>query len=269
MRVRTIAAIGLAAACVLLLCAGVAPAQTALASHPILGTWKLNPAKSTVALTVTLTTNRDGSMRIAVQGDDRTFRIDGKDYPGLFGSVFAWTAAGPRAWNVVNKMNGKVESIDRYVLSADERVLTLTGEPQPPAPRGDKREIVFQRVSGGPGLAGVWRSTSATAGEATAEYRVEGNNLTVSLQPTGERWSGPLDGRDYPLAPGASVPDGMTWAGRQSGARTISFVLKVKGGPVQFTTLTVAPDGKTLEILQVNGATENAPDRNRLIYERQ
>jgi hypothetical protein len=45
-------------------------------------------------------------------------------------------------------------------------------------------------------------------------------------------------------------------------------VLKIKGTPTQFATLSVSPDGKTLEIVQIIGATETAPDGNRLIYER-
>jgi hypothetical protein len=48
----------------------------------------------------------------------------------------------------------------------------------------------------------------------------------------------------------------------------MKFVLKLKGTPLQFATLTVAPDGNTLGIVQINGATETAPDRNRLIFER-
>ena len=45
-------------------------------------------------------------------------------------------------------------------------------------------------------------------------------------------------------------------------------MLKEKGVPFHYATLTASADGRTLQINQVHGATAEAPERSRLIYER-
>ena len=132
---------------------------------------------------------------------------------------------------------------------------------------GAAEMLVLTRASGGPGLAGVWQGRRVV-GDATAEYSAEGDRLRVHLSPSEERWFAPLDGKDHPwLTPGV-VPGDVTAAGRQTGPRTISFVLKEEGVPFHFATLAVSPDGKTLQIDQVHGATATAPERSQLVYER-
>jgi hypothetical protein len=254
-----------AAVCMAGLVGVIVAAQGSLAKHPIVGKWKLNAAKSTVGVTLEFSGAPDATMTMAWAGQKYTFKMDGKDYPAPFDSSAAWTQKGAGQWDAVYKVRGKVDNTDHISLSADGKTLTVrTDRVASKTPE----ELVFQRVSGGPGLAGVWKSVRAAA-DATAEYAVNGDKLVAHIEPSGERWTGPLDGKDYPVAAGPSIPRGETWAGRQDGPRTIKFVLRLNGMPVQYATLTVLPDGKTLEIVQINGATESAPNRNRLIYERQ
>ena len=60
--------------------------------------------------------------------------------------------------------------------------------------------------------------------DSTAEYSVANDRLSARIEPTGERWTGPLDGKDYPTA--SAPTSGVTWAGQQAGPRAIKFVLK-------------------------------------------
>jgi len=243
---------------------GVVAAQGQLARHPIIGHWKLNAAKSTVGVTLDFSSAPDGTWSMAWGGQKYTFKMDGKEYPAPFDSTATWTQKGTGQWDAIYKVRGRVDNTDHMSLSADGKTLTVrTDRVASTTPE----EVVFQRASGSQGLGGLWRAVRAAA-ESTAEYTVTGDNLSAHIEPSGEHWTGPLDGKDYPVAPGPSIPRGMTWAGRQDGPRAVKFVLRLNGTPVQFATLTVLPDGKTLEIIQINGATESAPERNRLIYER-
>jgi hypothetical protein len=244
--------------------AGVAAAQGLTTSHPIVGAWKLNPAKSTVGLTVTFTAAADGTMTMAWVAEKYSFRVDGKEYPAPSGASAAWTQKSPREWETVYRVQGKVDNVDRLSLSADGKTLTISTDR---VVTKSKEELVLARTAGGPGLPGVWRTVRAAI-DSTAEYSVANGRLTARIEPSGERWTGPLDGKDYAVTSAPTLPPGVTWAGQQAGPRAIKFVLKIKGTPVQFATLTVSPDGKTLEIVQINGATETATDRNRLIFER-
>jgi hypothetical protein len=260
---RVIASIVCAASC---LCTSVATAQTALANHPIVGSWKLNVARSTGAnVRLAVTISPSGQIDMTTMGLSARFRLDGKEHP-TFGVMATWAQVGPRAWDAVVKDQGKTASIDHYVLSADERTLTITTE-TPGRTNGAAEALVLTRASGGPGLAGVWQGRRSI-GDATAEYAVEGGRLRIHLSPTEERWLGRLDGKEYAWSTPGAEPGRLTGSGRLVESRTISIVLKEKGAAFHYATLAVSADGQTLQIDQVHGTTADAPERSRLIYER-
>jgi hypothetical protein len=244
--------------------AGVVAAQGALTGHPIVGSWKLNAAKSTLGFTLTFAALPNGAMTMGWSDQKYSFKIDGKEYPLPVDTTATWTQKGANQWEAVYKVKGKVDNIDQISLSADGRTLSVHTDR---VILKTKEDVVFERVSGGPGLAGTWRATRGAA-DSTVDYTATGNELSVRIEPSGERWRGPLDGKDYTATAGPGIPGGVTWAGRREGPRAIKFVLKRNGKPIQFATLTVSPDGKTLEVAQINGATEASTERNRLIFER-
>ena len=260
MRMRSAAA---AAVCTAVLVGGVA-AQGSLAKHPIVGSWKLNAAKSTLGFTLTFATAPNGAMTMAWADQNYTFKADGKEYQVPVDTTATWTQKGANHWETVYKLKGKVDNIDQIALSADGRTLTIDTDR---LSTKTKEHVVYARTSGGPGLAGVWKATQGAA-DSTLEYSVAGDKLSLLIEPSGERWSGPLDGKDYPGTTAPGDPGGLTWAGRQDGPRTIKFLVKRNGKPIHFATLTVSADGKTLEVGQINGATEASQDRNRLIFDR-
>src|SRR6476469_1342056 len=96
-----------------------AGAQGSLAKHPIIGQWKLNPAKSTVNTTITLAPAASGSMTMAWSNVTYTFKIDGKEYPVPVDTTATWTQKGANRWETVYKVKGMVDNIDQISLSAD------------------------------------------------------------------------------------------------------------------------------------------------------
>jgi hypothetical protein len=202
---------------------------------------------------------------MTTMGLSARFRLDGKEYP-TFGLMAAWTQVKARAWDAVVKDEGKIASIDHYVVSGDERTLTITTE-TPGRASGAVETLMLTRTSGGPGLAGVWQGRRSV-GDATARYAVENGQLRIQLSPSEESWLGRLDGKDYAWSmPGAAGR--LTATGRVVDSHTISIVLKEKGVAFHYATLTVLPDGRTLQIDQVHGTRPDAPERSRLVYERQ
>jgi hypothetical protein len=58
-----------------------------------------------------------------------TGRMDGRDYPlqGVDQAMtYAYTSAGPDAWEIVVKIDGRVVARSRVTLSADRRTMTTT-----------------------------------------------------------------------------------------------------------------------------------------------
>jgi hypothetical protein len=260
---RLIASIVCAASC---LATSVAATESPLANLPILGSWKLNVVRSSGAnLRLVVTVSPSGRIDMTSMGLSATFQADGKAHPA-FGVMATWVPIGPRAWDAVAKERDHVASIDHYVLSADEKTLTVTTE-TPGRALGAAETLVVTRVSGGPGLSGVWQGRRSI-GDAAAEYAVENGRFRIRLSPSGEQWIGRLDGNEYPWSMPGAERNRLTAAGRRVDSRTISLVLKVNGVPFHYATLSVSTDGQTLQIDQVHGRKPDAPERSRLIYER-
>lgn len=72
---------------------GVLTASVTLsaADPPYAGKWKMNPAKSDLGqMTVTYEQLPSGDMQATIDGQSYKFRMDGKDYPAVYGTTAAW-----------------------------------------------------------------------------------------------------------------------------------------------------------------------------------
>jgi hypothetical protein len=122
-------------------CIGVlATAVLAQSSDPLVGTWKINPAKSTgvksgtskiepagkgVKFTVDLVTPDGTSSHW-----EFTANYDGKDVPvtgnSPFGEMASLTRVDAKTVKITNKHNGKVSATSTIVLAADGKTRTTT-----------------------------------------------------------------------------------------------------------------------------------------------
>jgi len=62
---------------------------------------------------VTFAQAQNGSMQMTMDGQTYTFKTDGKDYDGPFGSKMSWKAVDASTWEGTNKMGAKVLSTSR------------------------------------------------------------------------------------------------------------------------------------------------------------
>ena len=117
---------------------------TAAAADPFVGTWKMDPARSSVIApksetyvvtladsgAVTLTKDYVGSSGASHHNTTKC-KLDGKDYPvtghQLPGATRAVKRIDPHTWQVTLKSAGKLVNETREVVSDDGNTLTVTG----------------------------------------------------------------------------------------------------------------------------------------------
>ena len=245
-----------------------AAATLAAAEFPFAGNWKMNPAKSDFGqTTVTFTEAGPGQMEFTMDGQSYKFKMDGKDYPGLMGQTAAWKQVDANTWEMVNKLNGKVLSNDTDKVSADGKTLTYTSKLIKPDGGTSEESVTFQRVSGGPGLAGKWKAKNyKSSSPDLMELSAAGDNgmkMTIAdMQLTCEP---KFDGKDYPCT-GPTIAQGWTMSAKKSGARSIDFTDKMNGKPLYQGTMTVSADGKTIT---ETGSAVGVNEKFKAVYDKQ
>ena len=129
----------LTAAVLVGLVSGIALAQS---SDPLIGTWKINPAKSKGAKSGTTTIEAAGKgVKFAVDlvGTDGTpvhweftANYDGKDAPvtgnSPYGETVMLTRVDAKTTRITSKHNGKVTVVSTIVVSADGKTRTTTSK---------------------------------------------------------------------------------------------------------------------------------------------
>jgi hypothetical protein len=244
----------------------LAVASLDAAGPAYVGKWKLNPAKSDFgSTTVTYTQLPSGETQCTVDGQSYNFKTDGKDYPSPFGNTAAWKSVDASTWQTTWKVNGKTVVTDRVKISPDGKTLTI--EETGTKPNGEKIDdtTTYQRVSGGPGLAGKWKTqkmNSASPGvfefSQTADVLTykDDQNMTCPTR---------LDGKDSPCS-GPSMGPGWTVAVTNVNARGFDLAVKKDGKLLYKYTYTVPADGKTM--MMTGGATATN-EKVTAIYDRQ
>jgi len=255
MRARAVAILALST---ILACRAAEPAY--------LGEWQPDQSQTDVS-SLTATYEVVDSVTYRVTMDNQTFdmRMDGTESPTPWGGTFSVRMLDSLSWESIMRVNGQLISTDTAMLSTDGQSLSMvshnvaSGSPT-------RSEMQMTRVSGGPGLAGVWRASSmsgamlgdlsiAAAGDSGLDLRFEGMNASCS-----------------PLFSGADAPatspmfDG-SWtcsvARDSTGGLSMSWK---RNGEMRYTTqYTVSANADTLtEVSSAAGVNEPV----RVVYTR-
>lgn len=246
----------------------LAASALAAADAPYMGKWKLNPVKSDFGATTITFTDDGHRFEFSADGLSYKFKIDGKDYMALMGTTAAWKEIKPNdTWETTNKLAGRLVSTDTVKVSADGKTLTI--ESKGTKPNGEKVDdvTVYERVSGGPGLAGKWKTKNVKiTSPSVLEFAPNGaDGITMTLTDIKAVCNAKFDGNDYP-ATGPTVPPKLTMSFKQAGPRAFETTTKVDGKPLFVSTSTVSEDGKTLT--EVGGAV-GVNERFKAVYDRQ
>jgi hypothetical protein len=245
----------------------VPAAADGAADRPYAGTWRLNPARSDFGeTTVTYAITASGEMQMTAAGQSYRFRMDGKDYPSLFGGTSAWTRIDDTTWEVAIKLNGKRINTTTTTVSADGE--TLTTNETGPKPTGGTfvRKTTYARASGGPGLVGIWKTKNPPRMPRIVEIVPSGTDgLAIRFPDDQESCQLGFDGKDYRVT-GPIAKPAMTLAIPSSGPRSIDVTGKQDGKPIFEVVFSVSEDGQTLTQA---GAMLGAGEEFVAVYDRQ
>jgi hypothetical protein len=238
------------------------------ADAPYAGKWKMNPAKSDFGdSTMTFEQMPGGEMKSTMDGQSYTFKTDGKDNMTPWGMTMAWKASNANAWEITEKTNGKVSATSAVKLSSDGKTMTMDTKRAKAEGGTSDDSMTLQRVSGGPGLAGKWKTKNLkSSSPETVSLTPKGvDGLTLSFGNEGGTCDAKFDGKSYP-ATGALWPAGWTCTVAKNSDRALDLVWKKDGKDMYKSTMTVSADGKTLtEMSSAAGTSEKV----KIVYEKQ
>jgi len=229
------------------------------------GKWKENIAKSDfTAATITYEKLPSGEWQSTADGVSYKFGMDGKEYPDNMGDIAIWKSIDSTTWQTGWKVNGKLAATDTVRIGADG-ILTVSTKGSKPSGEAIDQTTTYQRVSGGPGLAGTWKSKAVQDNAPLViELIATPDNGSTFKSNYGSVCSGKTDGKDQPCS-GALTPSGWTASVTTSGGR-LNATMKKDGKPIYRYEYSVSPDGKTLT--QIGGAVATN-EKTKVVFDRQ
>jgi hypothetical protein len=238
------------------------------ADAPYAGKWKMNMAKSDFGdMNMTYESMPGGEMKVTMDGMSYTFKTDGKDNMTPWGSTAAWKSTGANSWEMIEKTNGKVSATSTVKISADGKMLTVDSK-RAKADGGTSNDTMnFTRVSGGPGLAGKWKTKNMTSSAPdTMILTPKGaDGVNLALGNEGANCDAKFDGKPYP-AVGTMWPAGWTCVVAKNGARGLDVTWQKDGKPLYKSTLMPSDDGKTLT---ESSTAVASGDKVKIVYDKQ
>lgn len=245
------------------LCCVIAPALAA--DLPFAGKWKVNLAKSDFGQTTMLFESLPGGeWQSTAFGITYKFKMDGKEYPDNMGGTISWKALDANTWELTAKANGKVTATDTLKLNPGGKTLTDSSRQMKSDGGAIESSTVYDRVSGGPSLAGKWKTAKVSGGSGTIEFApAGGGGLVFKDLDMGMSCDAKLDGKDYPCA-GPMLPPGFTVA-MTNAARSLDITVKKDGKPFFKGVYTVSADGKSMTEI---GTTPTGGDKIKIAFDR-
>ncbi len=128
---------------------------------------------------------------------------------------------------VTNKANAKVVGTATLKLAADGKTLTVDGKNIKANGETSNDVAVYERLSGGPGLAGKWKTKNLKIGSpGTMSISPSGpDGLTLTFVEEKGTCTAKFDGKDYP-ASGPTWPPGWMCAIARNGATALDLTLE-------------------------------------------
>lgn len=224
-------------------------ASAAWAGNPFVGSWKFDPVRSRlVAESLHYTALGGGRMRFSNGAALRyDFALDGKDYKTADDRSISWKPLGPGRWETTAKAAGKTTETAVRSLSPDGKTLTVHAEGVLPDGTAYKHDKSYTRVGTGKGLAGTWRGAAVDTHNMPDGYVISEDAagvITWEIPTDKQRLTGRFDGSEMKLV-GPNAPAETVFAVTRVSERKLAYVMKTRGEPGQYGTVTISKDGET------------------------
>jgi len=238
------------------------------ADPPYAGKWKMNPAKSDFgSMTVAYEQLSAGEFKCTADGQSFTFKTDGKDVMTPWGITQAWKMVDAKNWEMVEKTNGKVSANSTLTLTGDGTSLAMKSKRIKSDGGTTDETVMFQRVSGGPGLAGKWKTKNLTStSPETLTLTPKGSDgLAIVLGNGGSVCDAKFDGKEH-RATGPMWPAGWGCVVAKNGENGVNLAWRKDGKDMYKTSFTASADGKTLT---ENGSAAGVNEKFNVVYDKQ
>ena len=226
------------------------------AQSPFDGTWKVDMSKVDFPTKPDVYLLQDGMYECKscvppykVKADGTDQKVSGHPYY----DTIAIKVVNDREIEETDKKNGKVVSTSKTMVSPDGNTVTFefsdsSNTNGPPVTGKGESVRVGKPVAGASPLSGSWRTKkieNLSDNAITWTYKVSGDELTMTA-PTGQTFTAKMDGTEAPMKgdPGVS-----TVSVKKVGSNTIEQTSKRDGKIIDVSKSTVAPDGKTMSIV--------------------
>jgi len=231
------------------------------------GTWKLNLAKSQLSGPVyTFEKKPSGVWHYNGGGFDADFDLTGKEFIMPSGMGVVGKELSPTSWELTFRMSGKVISKSRVSLTGES--LMWVSDITNPDGKAVQQSSTDNRVSGGPGFAGKWKTGDVKGTATTMQIAMEGTNgITITLPEYQQVTKGSFDSKDNPVMQGGQATK-FTNAFTKVGSNTIKITTKLNGKSFAEDVYTISADGRTLTddgtATATNEKTKSVFDANEL-----
>lgn len=231
----------------------IGTASIAAAQNPFVGTWKLNPAKSSLAgTTIKFGLAADDATELDADGSSYSFRVDGKAYRMASGDVAQWTQRDSATWMTTYRTPaGKLLSTETWTLSPDGKTLTAVSAGTQPDGQAYSDKTAYTRTAGGGGLMeslmGSWKSTAVAVGRPEemiiAPYGLGGLSFKFPFRKASFL---AVYGGKQVVPSGPDIPPALTIALERVGPSGFRLIRRLSGEVTYSAVYKVSADGKTI-----------------------
>lgn len=228
----------------------------ALAQSPFDGTWKIDLNKVQLPKKPDVYKFENGKYacdscapKYEVAADGQNQKVTGHPY---FDTI-AVKVVDDHNVEMTYQRGEKTVLAEKYVISNDEKTLTVswtdTGQPSGGPINGTTTETrVGKAPSSGNALTGSWRAEKFDENADTGllySFKAESADTLSMSTPTGQSYTAKVDGTDAPY----TGDPGITSVSLKRTGDSIEETDKRDGKPITMTRMTVAADGKTMNVV--------------------
>jgi len=248
-------------ACALFLMSALWAPALSFAQSPFDGTWRTNMAQSKISPKPNVFYLSQGwyhcvscNPQIDVKADGQDQAVTGQSY-----DTVGVHEVDAKSIATVTKKGGTIISEQTRTVSSDGKTLTVKTAYHPmnggePVITTSTATLVGVAPSGVQATSGSWRITKVQQSDngLLTTFKTAGDELSMS-EPGGESYTAKLDGNDYPVK-GAYTYNTVSL--KRIDAHTIEETDKRDGKVIVVATMTVAPDGKKMTVVDTNKLTD-------------
>ena len=225
-----------------LVCVAALNGSCVAQDNPWNGTWKIDP--STIKYdgpTYTITSDTEGYMVTRGGKADPKVVCDGAPKANPNGSMVTCTKSGS-GYRLEVTRDGKPVNNSSVALSADGKTMTRTIHFTPADDSPYTMTLTSKRVSGGPGVSGVWKQMTVAESADTGLLTIQVNGDSVDFKETdvAKPVTCKLDGTETNLSATS------TMAVRLADPHTLKVTYKGDGMVRRENTFVLSEDGKTI-----------------------